>query len=93
MRWQAVSSSWLMVVSTVVITTLGTYLRTSRAKSSMPGNALSPKRLRTMAAYSSALGVFRLMETVSTMPSNSGAISRPQIRLPWPLVFTRTGRL
>ena len=39
MRWQAASSSWLMVVSTVVITTLGTYCAL-RGRTSMAGEGL-----------------------------------------------------
>ena len=90
LRQRAISSG-VLSLSTMVMTTWGTYSRHSRAKSSMASHACTPWRGLVTAQYSSGVEPLREMEMVSTRPWSRGATSRPRNRLAWPLVLMRTG--
>ena len=77
------------MVLTTVITTCGTFFTASAVKCSMASNASGPYFEWHTASYFSAVGAFKLTDTMSKSPCISGAALRPVMQSARPFVLTR----
>ena len=78
------------IVLTTVITTCGTLCTASAVKRSIASNAAGPYFEWQTASYFSAVGAFRLTETVSISPRISAAVLRPVMQSASPFVLMRS---